>query len=50
MKQVKLFVGVDNYEVALAFTWSDSEQAWFCKMEDSFMQELGPIPMEDEDD
>ena len=45
-KKVKLFVVVDGYDVALVFTWDDSEQAWICKMEDDFMQELGPLPME----
>ena len=45
-KQVKLFVGVDDYEVALVFTWNDLERCWVCKMDDDFMQELGPLPME----
>jgi hypothetical protein len=45
-KQVKLFVGVDDYEVALVFTWNESEKSWVCKMDDDFMQELGPLPME----
>jgi hypothetical protein len=47
MKQVKLFVGVDDYEVALVFTWVESENAWVCKMDDDFMQELGPLPVEE---
>lgn len=45
-KRVKLFVDVDDYEVALVFTWNDSEQSWVCKMDDDFMQELGPLTME----
>ena len=47
VKKVKLFVVVDDYDVALVFTWDDLEQAWICKMEDDFMQELGPLPMEE---
>lgn len=46
MKQVKLFVGVDDYEVGLVFTWNEEEKAWVCKMDDYFMQELAPYPME----
>ena len=45
MKQVKLFVQIDDNEVALLFTW-DSE-AWVCKMDDDFMQELGPLPLKE---
>lgn len=45
--KVKLFVGIDDYEVALVFTWNDLEQSWICKMDDDFMQELGPLPMEE---
>jgi hypothetical protein len=47
MKQVKLFVGVDDYEVGLVFTWNESEKAWVCKMDDDFMQELGSLPVEE---
>jgi len=47
MKRVKLFVGVDDYEVGLVFTWSESENAWVCKMDDDFMQELGALPFEE---
>jgi hypothetical protein len=47
MKQVKLFVGVDDYEVGLVFTWDESESAWVCKMDDDFMQELGSLPVEE---
>lgn len=46
MKQVKLFVQVDDADVALVFSWDDVEQAWVCKMDNDFMQELGPLPME----
>jgi hypothetical protein len=46
MKQVKLFAVIDDYEVALMFTWDDGEKSWVCKMEDDFMKELGPIPVE----
>ena len=46
MKQVKLFVQVDESEVALLFAWDG--QAWVCKMDDDFMQELGPLPVEEE--
>jgi hypothetical protein len=46
MKQVKLFVGVDDYEVGLMFTWNESEKAWVCKMDDDFMQELGPLSVD----
>ena len=46
MKQVKLFVGVDDYEAGLVFTWDESESAWVCKMDDGFMQKLGPLPVE----
>lgn len=49
-KQVKLFVGVDDYEVALVFTWDDLEKCWVCKMDDGFMQELGPLQMEESND
>lgn len=49
-KQVKLFVLVDDYEVALVFTWNDLEKSWVCKMDDDFMQELGPFPMEQSND
>ena len=49
-KRVKLFVDVDDYEVALVFTWNDSEQCWVCKMDDDFMQELGPLTMEKSDE
>ena len=45
-KQVKLFAQIDDFEVALVFTWDESEQSWICKMDDDFMQELGPLPME----
>lgn len=48
MKQVKLFVGVDDYDVSLVFTWNESENAWVCMMEDAFMQELGPMPVDEE--
>jgi len=48
MKQVKLFVGVDDYEVGLVFTWNESEKVWVCKMDDDFMQELGPLPVDKE--
>lgn len=41
MKQVKLFVEIDDNAVALLFTWDG--QAWVCKMDDDFMQELGPL-------
>ena len=47
MKQVKLFVGVDDYEVGLVFTWNESENAWVCKMDDDFMQELGALQFEE---
>ena len=47
MKRVKLFVCVDDYEVGLVFTWDESESAWVCKMDDDFMQELGPLPAEE---
>lgn len=50
MKQVKLFVQVDALDVALVFTWDESEQSWVCKMDDDFMQELGPLPMEEAND
>ena len=49
-KQVKLFVVVDDYEVALVFTWDDSNKDWVCKMDDDFMQELGPLHMEQSND
>ena len=49
-KRVKLFVDVDDYEVALVFTWNDSERCWVCKMDDDFMQELGPLTMEKSDE
>jgi len=48
MKQVKLFVNVDDYEVGLVFTWDG--QAWVCKMDDDFMQELGALPCEETND
>jgi hypothetical protein len=48
MKQVKLFVGVDDYEVGLVFTWNESESAWVCKMDDDFMQEIGALPFDEE--
>jgi hypothetical protein len=48
MKQVKLFVGVDDYEVGLVFTWNEAEHAWVCKMDDDFMQELGPLSVDEE--
>ena len=48
-KRVKLFVGVDDYEVALVFTWNDSERCWVCKMDNDFMQELGALPYEEKD-
>ena len=48
MKKVKLFVETDDYDVGLVFTWDETEKAWVCKMEDSFMQELGPLPIEEE--
>ena len=48
MRQVKLFVQVDENEVALLFTWDG--EAWVCKMDDDFMQELGPLPMEEAND
>ena len=47
MKEVKLFVGVDDYEVGLMFTWNEAEHAWVCMMDDDFMQELGPMPVHD---
>jgi len=46
VKQVKLFVTVDDNDVVLLFTWDG--QAWVCKMDDDFMQELGPLPFEAE--
>jgi hypothetical protein len=48
MKQVKLFVAVDDYEVGLVFTWVEFENAWVCKMDDDFMQNLGPLPVDKE--
>ena len=45
MKAVKLFVSVDENEVALHFFWDEKEKAWVCKMDDGFMQELGPLPI-----
>ena len=48
MKQVKLFVCVDDYEVGLVFTWDKSESAWVCKMDNDFMQELGALPFNEE--
>ena len=48
MKQVKLFAQIDDFDVALVFTWNETEDAWVCKMEDGFMQELGPLPVEGE--
>jgi hypothetical protein len=45
MKPVKLFVQIDENEVALLFKWDG--EAWVCKMDDDFMQELGPIPFEE---
>jgi hypothetical protein len=50
MKQVKLFVDIDEYEVALVFTWDEFESAWICKMADDFMQELGALPCEETND
>lgn len=47
MKQVKLFVDIDDFEVALVFTWNDTDKEWVCKMDDDFMQELGPLPIEE---
>jgi len=47
MKQVKLFVDIDDYEVGLVFTWNESENAWVCKMDNNFMQDLGPLPVEE---
>ena len=47
MKQVKLFVCVDDCEVGLMFIWNESENSWVCKMDDDFMQELGPLPVEE---
>ena len=48
MKKVKLFVGVDDYEVALVFTWNEFEKAWICKMDDDFIQKLGSMPVDEE--
>jgi hypothetical protein len=48
MKQVRLFVEVDDKEVALLFTWDG--QTWVCKMDDDFMQELGPLPFDGDED
>ena len=50
MKQVKLFAVVDDFDVALVFTWNEDEKAWVCKMEDDFMQELAPLPIKKNDD
>ena len=50
MKQVRLFATVDNLVVALLFTWDEAQKAWICKMDDDFMQELGPLPMEASDE
>jgi hypothetical protein len=47
--KVKLWVQVDDYEVALVFTWDEFENAWVCKMEDDFMKELGPVPYQKEE-
>jgi hypothetical protein len=48
MKQVKLFICVDDCEVGLMFTWDESEHAWVCMMDDAFMQELGALPVNEE--
>jgi hypothetical protein len=48
MKKVKLFVDIDDYEVALIFIWNDTDKEWVCKMDDDFMQELGPLPIEED--
>jgi hypothetical protein len=47
VKQVKLFVEIDDNAVSLLFTWD--WQAWVCKMDDDFMRELGPLPFEAEE-
>ena len=48
MKRVKLFFQTDEYDVGLVFVWDKGEKAWICKMENSFMQELGHLPCEKE--
>ena len=45
MNAVKLFVQVDDFEVALHFFWDEKEKAWICKVDNDFMQELGPLPI-----
>jgi len=50
MTQVKLFVGVDDYEIGLVFTWNESESTWVCKMDDDFIKELAPFPLNEIND
>ena len=48
MKQVKLCFDLDNDKwVNLSFYWSEEESCWICKMCKEFMDELGPLPVED---
>ncbi len=47
--KVKLFVQIDDSEVALLFTWDETENAWVCKMDDVFMQELGALPIDEDE-
>ena len=49
-KKVKLFVRVDDNDVSLMFAWDAYEKAWVCKMDDDFMQQLGPLPYEGDND
>ena len=47
MKKVKLWVQHDDMEVGLLFTWDPVTQTWSCYMSEEFMQELGPLPVDD---
>jgi hypothetical protein len=49
MKKVQVWCVIDNRDIAFIFRWDEEENCWVCKMEDSFMQDLGPLLVTEED-
>jgi hypothetical protein len=45
MKKVQVWCVIDDRDIALVYRWDEEENCWVCKMEDSFMQDLGPLPV-----
>jgi hypothetical protein len=44
MNKVRVWCVIDDRDISLVFRWDAEENCWVCKMEDAFMQDLGPLP------